>query len=147
MQNLTKCHFNRPGKARRRSVKGMLPFVLLNFDFWTILVHVRFDDSFHFVHVIDTHYVWVTCGWTYVVRTIFSAPKFLGCIDNEIFLPMVHRYEFTMCRYQNVSNAESFSCKIHCSWDRKCFNSQYIYLSCRPAVESSMSFQWNGSTE
>ena len=26
-------------------------------------------------------------GWTYV-RTIFSEPKFLGCIDYQIFLPM-----------------------------------------------------------
>ena len=31
----------------------------LNFDFW--LVHGRFDDSSHFVHVIDTYYVWATC--------------------------------------------------------------------------------------
>ena len=34
-------------------------------------------------------------GWTYVrtysVRTIFSAPKFLGCIVYQIFLPMVLR--------------------------------------------------------
>ena len=27
-------------------------------------------------------------GWTYV-RTIFSEPKFVGYIDNQIFLPMV----------------------------------------------------------
>ena len=35
-------------------------------------------------------------GWTYVrtysVRTIFSEPKFLGCIDYQIFLPMVLRW-------------------------------------------------------
>ena len=34
-------------------------------------------------------------GWTYVptypVRTIFSEPKFLGCIDYQIFLPLVFR--------------------------------------------------------
>ena len=33
-------------------------------------------------------------GWTYVrssVRTIFSEPKFLGCIDYQIFLPIVLR--------------------------------------------------------
>ena len=36
-------------------------FVLLYFDFWTILVHGRFNDSSHFVHVIDTHYVWAAC--------------------------------------------------------------------------------------
>ena len=30
-------------------------------------------------------------AFTYV-RTIFSEPKFLGCIDNQIFLPMVLRY-------------------------------------------------------
>ena len=29
--------------------------------------------------------------WTYV-RTIFSEIKFLGCIDNKIFLPMVLRF-------------------------------------------------------
>ena len=29
-------------------------------------------------------------GWTYV-RTIFSEPKFLGCIIYQIFLPMVFR--------------------------------------------------------
>ena len=29
-------------------------------------------------------------GWTYV-RTIFSEPKFLGCIDCQIFLRMVLR--------------------------------------------------------
>ena len=29
-------------------------------------------------------------GWTYV-RTIFSETKFLGCIDYQIFLPMVLR--------------------------------------------------------
>ena len=29
-------------------------------------------------------------GFTYV-RTIFPEPKFLGCIDNQIFLPMVLR--------------------------------------------------------
>ena len=27
------------------------------------------------------------------VRTIFSEPKFFGCIDNQIFLPMVRRYK------------------------------------------------------
>ena len=27
-------------------------------------------------------------GWTYV-RTTLSEPKFLGCINNQIFLPMV----------------------------------------------------------
>ena len=33
-------------------------------------------------------------GHTYGrLRTIFSEPKFLGCIDNEIFLPMVLRYK------------------------------------------------------
>ena len=36
-----------------------------------------------------------TKGWTYVgtyaSRTIFSEPKFLGCIDCRIFLPMVLR--------------------------------------------------------
>ena len=26
------------------------------------------------------------------VRTIFSEPKFLACIDNQVFLPMVLRY-------------------------------------------------------
>ena len=26
-------------------------------------------------------------GWTYA-RTIFSEPKFLGCIDSQIFLPL-----------------------------------------------------------
>ena len=31
----------------------------LNFDF--CLVHGRFDDSSHFVHVIGTHYVWAAC--------------------------------------------------------------------------------------
>ena len=30
-------------------------------------------------------------GWTYV-QTIFSEIKFLGCIDNKIFLPMVPRF-------------------------------------------------------
>ena len=32
-------------------------------------------------------------GWTYVntVRTVLSEQKFLGCIDNQIFLPMVLR--------------------------------------------------------
>ena len=30
-------------------------------------------------------------GWTYV-RMIFSETKFLGCIDNKIFLPMVLRF-------------------------------------------------------
>ena len=36
-------------------------------------------------------------GWTYAgkyaSRTIFSEPKFLGCIDRQIFLPMVLPYE------------------------------------------------------
>ena len=30
-------------------------------------------------------------GWTYI-RTIFSEIKFLGCIDNKIFLPIVPRF-------------------------------------------------------
>ena len=34
------------------------------YDFWTILVHGRFDNSSHFVHVIDTHYIWAACGET-----------------------------------------------------------------------------------
>ena len=29
-------------------------------------------------------------GWMYVT-TMLSEPKFLGCIDNQLFLPMVHR--------------------------------------------------------
>ena len=33
-----------------------------------------------------------TNGWTYASRTIFSEPKFLGCIDSRIFLPMVLLY-------------------------------------------------------
>ena len=41
--------------------KRYVSFVLLYVDFWTILVHGRFDDSSHFVHIIDTHYVWVAC--------------------------------------------------------------------------------------
>ena len=36
-------------------------FVLLYFDFWTILVYGRFDDSSHFVHVIVAHYGWASC--------------------------------------------------------------------------------------
>ena len=36
------------------------------FDFWTILVHGRFDDSSPIAHVaIDTHYVWAARGLTY----------------------------------------------------------------------------------
>ena len=65
VQNSTKCHFNdlfnRPGKTRRLSVKGMLAFFFSQFEFWAILVHGRLDDSSHFVHVIDTHYVWHAC--------------------------------------------------------------------------------------
>ena len=35
------------------------------YDFWTIfIVHGRFDNSSHFVHVIDTHYIWAACGET-----------------------------------------------------------------------------------
>ena len=30
------------------------------FYFWTTLVHGRFDDSSHFVHFIETYYVWAT---------------------------------------------------------------------------------------
>ena len=31
-------------------------------------------------------------GWTYASRTIIEEPKFLGCIDYQIFLPMVLLY-------------------------------------------------------
>ena len=41
---------------------GYLRFVLLYFDFWTISVHGSFEDSSHFVPVIDTHYDWAACG-------------------------------------------------------------------------------------
>ena len=34
-------------------------------------------------------------GWTYI-RTIFSEIKFLGCIDNKIFLQMVLRFAHLM---------------------------------------------------
>ena len=33
-------------------------------------------------------------GWTYV-RTIFAEPKFLGCIDYQIFLPVLRRARST----------------------------------------------------
>ena len=39
-------------------------FVLLYFDFWTILVHGRFEDSSHFDRFIDTHFVWAACALT-----------------------------------------------------------------------------------
>ena len=32
-------------------LKVSLSFLLLYFDFWTVLVHGSFDDSSHFVHV------------------------------------------------------------------------------------------------
>ena len=50
------------GQERQRNVQRYVSFVLLYFDFWTILVQGRFDDSSHFVHVIDTHYVWAAFG-------------------------------------------------------------------------------------
>ena len=48
-------------------------FVLLYFDFWTILVHGRFDDLSHYVHVIDTHYVWAVLPVEY--RSIDKQPS------------------------------------------------------------------------
>ena len=43
-----------------------------------------------------------TKGWTYerkYVRTILSEPKFLGCIDNQNFLPLVLRCARYLCYY------------------------------------------------
>ena len=59
-------------ERRRCSVKGMLALFCLYFDFCTILVHGRFDNSSHFVHVIDTHYVWATCGRPEVSKHILG---------------------------------------------------------------------------
>ena len=54
------------------------------YDFWTILVHGRFDNSSHFVHVIDTHYIWAACGETgsYInLRLSVQAPSYhLFCL-------------------------------------------------------------------
>ena len=54
------------------------------YDFWTILVHGRFDNSSHFVYVIDTHYIWAACGETgsYIsLRLSVQAPSYhLFCL-------------------------------------------------------------------
>ena len=49
---------------------------MLYFDFWTILVLGGFDDSSHFFHVIDKHYVWAACGpCSLISRTINPMAK------------------------------------------------------------------------
>ena len=57
-------------------------------------------------------------GWTYVrtyARTILSEPKFLGCIDNQIFLPMVLRWARAPLwgSFEAISalHDDSFSCR------------------------------------
>ena len=59
-EHSTKCHFNRPGKTKRREVNGMLALFC-----YILTSGLLFDDSSHFVHVIDTHYVWAACAATW----------------------------------------------------------------------------------
>ena len=71
------------GQERQRNVQRYVSFVLLYFDFWTILVHGRFDDSSHFVHSIDTHYVWAAFGnikAESMSKCCFLFPQFGGVI-------------------------------------------------------------------
>ena len=62
---LDKCHFNQPGKTRRRSVKGRyLSFVLLHiFDFWTIFSSWEFRQLTSFCpcywHTLHLGHLWL----------------------------------------------------------------------------------------
>ena len=51
-------------------------------------------------------------GWTYV-RTILSEPEFLGCIDDQIFLPLVLARERELCCYSVVGENTLLLCKDH----------------------------------
>ena len=52
---------------------------------WMSIIKI-YTDSIKVCHFASANMK----GWTYV-RTIFSEPKFLGCIDFHILLPMVLR--------------------------------------------------------
>ena len=61
-------------------------------------------------------------GWTYV-RTIFSEPKFLGFIDNQIFLPMVLRcVRFACERAPHFPKLKQIFLGKETRLDRLCFS-------------------------
>ena len=83
LQNSTKCHFNRPGKTRRRSVKGFLALFcyILTFGL-SILVHRSFDDSSYFVHV-NTDILTHTTSGPPVIRSYSNV--ILPFINNKLY--------------------------------------------------------------
>ena len=54
----------------------------LDFKLVSVIFHIRYREGRTYVRM---------GGRTYG-RTILSKPKFLGCVDNQISLPMVLRY-------------------------------------------------------
>ena len=63
---------------------------MLAFDFWTILVHGRFDDSSHFA-LMDTHYVWAACAQNRIASLkIYTS----YLIDGQVLFRIVTLYAF-----------------------------------------------------
>ena len=59
LQNSTKCHFNRPGRRGRRSVKGFLALLCYILTFLDYFSSWEFRvDSSYFVHVNINIFIW-----------------------------------------------------------------------------------------
>jgi len=72
LQNSTKCHFNRPGKTRIRSVKGILALFcyILTFGLFQFMIvsttRPILSMSILIYSFSDTYYVWVACDFSHV---------------------------------------------------------------------------------
>ena len=76
--------------VERKTHRG-LGFVAVFFLFLKVRVAMQFTTETREYLTREILTLSYMKGWTYV-RTIFSEIKFLGCIDNKMFLPMVLRF-------------------------------------------------------
>ena len=98
MQNSAKCHIQ---------LKVSVSFVLLYFDFWTILVHGSFDDSSYFVHVnINIIHLTHTTSGPPVVPRFLALQHVHICVDRGKF-----RTYFALSK--NPSAKTLINCFIH----------------------------------
>ena len=84
MQNSIKCHFNRPGKTRIRSVKGILALFCDNLivgQFHFMGVSTTHPILSMRIYAFDTYYVWAACGNPHILDTLTKLQQ----TDFEIF--------------------------------------------------------------
>ena len=123
LQNSTKYHFNRPGKTRIRSVKGVLAL------FCYILTLIL--SMWILIYSFDTYYVWAACVWKRTVCDQFNSLAVLAFLG---------AFQFRNSRkvQENIMQKKSKHCSRAKDWGRAenetTFKAVSRYLICSPGA-------------